>query len=72
MMKKIIALLLVAVMCLSFVACNNESGNAETPPSGENTENNGGTTNDTNNQLDEATLQAKYDHAVNELSRYSC
>ena len=40
-MKKLIAFLLVAVMCLSFVACNNESGNTETPPNGENTENNG-------------------------------
>ncbi len=49
-MKKLIALLLVAVMCLSFVACNNGSGDTETPPSGENTENNGGSTNDTNNQ----------------------
>ena len=38
-MKKLIALLLVAVMCLSFVACGGESGNTETPPSGENTEN---------------------------------
>ncbi len=45
-MKKIIALLLVAVMCLSFVACNNESGNTETPSNGEDTENNGGSTND--------------------------
>lgn len=34
-MKKLIALLLVAVMCLSFVACD-ESGNTETPPSDEN------------------------------------
>ena len=56
-MKKIIALLLCAVVCLSFVACNNESGNTETPPSGENTENNGGTTNDTNNQGGETNNQ---------------
>ena len=42
-MKKIIALLLCAVVCLSFVACNNESGNTETPPVGENTGNNGTT-----------------------------
>ena len=71
-MKKLIALLLVAVMCVSFVACGG-SGSNETPSSGENTENNDGTTNQldgTTNQLDEATLQAKYDHAVNELSRY--
>jgi hypothetical protein len=53
-MKKLIALLLVAVMCLSFVACGES----------------GGSTNDTNNRLDEATLQVKYYHAVNELSRY--
>lgn len=39
-MKKLIALLLVAVMCLSFVACDDESGNTETPPSGESNENN--------------------------------
>ena len=45
-MKKIIALLLVAVMCLPFVACD-ESGNTEIQPSGENTENNGGSTSDT-------------------------
>ncbi len=55
-MKKIIALLLVAVMCLSFVACGG-SGNTETPPSGENTENNGGSTNDTNNQGGETNNQ---------------
>lgn len=55
-MKKLIALLLVAVMCLSFVACD-ESGNTETPPSGENTENNGGSTNDntTNENNDDST-----------------
>ena len=47
-MKKIIALLLCAVMCLSFVACNNESGNTETPPVGENTDSNV-LTNDTTN-----------------------
>lgn len=58
-MKKVWIFLLIAVMCLSMVACD-----------GENTENNGNTNNDTNNQLDEATLQAKYDHAINELSRY--
>ena len=51
-MKKLIALLLVAVMCLALVACNNESGNTETPPSGENTENNGGSTDDTTNDND--------------------
>ena len=49
-MKKFLTLLLVAMMCLSFVACGGESGNTETPSSGENTENNGGTTNDPNNQ----------------------
>ena len=38
-MKKLIALLLVAVMCFAFVACD-ESGNTETPPSGENNGNN--------------------------------
>lgn len=58
-MKKVWIFLLIAVMCLSFVACG-----------GENTKNNGNTNNDTNNQLDEATLQTKYDHAINELSRY--
>ena len=36
-MKKLIALLLVAVMCLPLMACNNESGDTETPSSGENT-----------------------------------
>ena len=47
-MKKFIALLLCAVMCLPLVACNNESGNTETPPVGENTESNV-LTNDTTN-----------------------
>lgn len=46
-MKKLIALLLVAVMCLSFVACGG-SGNIETPPSGENTNNQGGDNNGNN------------------------
>lgn len=36
-MKKLI-LLLVVVVCLSFVACNNESGSTETPQSGEGTD----------------------------------
>lgn len=56
-MKKLIALLLVAVMCFAFVACGGGSGNTETPPSGENTENNGGSTNGTNNQGGETNNQ---------------
>jgi len=52
-MKKIIALLLVAVMCLSFVACSGESDNTETPSGGGNIENNGGSTNESDsNDLD--------------------
>lgn len=46
-MKKIIVLLLVAVMCLSLVACGDGSGNAETPTGGENTNNQSGDNNQT-------------------------
>ena len=46
-MKKLIILLLVAVMCLSLAACNN--GDTETPSGGENTENNGDMTTDNDN-----------------------
>ena len=53
-MKKLIALLLVAVMCLSFVACD-ESGTAETPSNGENTENNGGSTSNTTTNENDST-----------------
>ena len=61
-MKKLIALLLVTIICLALVACNNESGNTdttsssgntETPSSGENTENNGGVTNDNTTNKDD-------------------
>ena len=54
-MKKLIAFLLVAVMCLSFVACNNESGTAETPSNGENTENNSGSTSNTTTNENDST-----------------
>lgn len=46
-MKKLIILLLVAVMCLSLAACNN--GDTETPSGSENTENNGDMTTDNDN-----------------------
>ena len=48
-MKKLIALLLVAVMCLSLVACGGESGNTETPSGDENTENTGNSQGGDNN-----------------------
>ena len=47
-MKKLLALLLIAVMCLSFVACGG-SGDTETPADSENTENNGNMTTDNDN-----------------------
>jgi hypothetical protein len=46
-MKKIIVLLLVSVMCLSLVACGDGSCNTETPSGGENTNNQSGDNNQT-------------------------
>lgn len=68
-MKNIIALLLIAVMCLSFVACSNGGENTEAPTSGDKNETTSGTTSDTTNQDDEI-LQTKYEDAVNALSKY--
>lgn len=65
-MKRFIALLLVAMMCLAFVACD-ESGNTETP-SGENTENNGGSTNDNTTNENDSANNTTHTHTFGEWS----
>jgi hypothetical protein len=47
-MRKTLALLLVAIMCLSLVACGDGRGNTETPSGGENTSNQGSDNNGNN------------------------
>ena len=49
-MRKTLALLLVAVMCLSLVACGDGSGNTETPSGGKNTNNQGSDNNGNNSE----------------------
>lgn len=66
-MKKLIALLLVAVMCLPLMACNNESGDTETPSSGENTKPNS----DNNQSESEKELQKKYNSVMNAYNHYA-
>ena len=63
-MKKFFALLLVAVMCLSLVACGGKSGNTETPSSGENTESNGDSTSNNTN------LQKRYNKIIEMFNKY--